>query len=73
MNVATIVTPVLSLGGLSFLFGAGLSLASKKFEVAKDSRIDAVREALPGANCGACGYPGCDGPCCSDRGRKSTY
>lgn len=56
-----LLLPVLSLGGLSFLFGAGLSLASKKFEVAKDSRIDAVREALPGANCGACGYPGCDG------------
>ena len=56
-----LLLPVLSLGGLSFLFGAGLSLASKKFEVEKDPRIDAVREALTGANCGACGYPGCDG------------
>jgi len=53
--------PVLSLGGLSFIFGAGLSLASKKFAVEKDPRVDEVREALPGANCGACGYPGCDG------------
>jgi electron transport complex protein RnfB len=56
-----LLLPVLSLGGLSFIFGTGLSLASKKFEVETDPRIDAVREALPGANCGACGYPGCDG------------
>lgn len=53
--------PVLSLGGISFIFGAGLSLASKKFEVETDSRVDLIREALPGANCGACGFPGCDG------------
>ena len=56
-----LLLPVLSLGGMSFLFGAGLSIASKKFSVEKDPRIDEVREALPGANCGACGYPGCDG------------
>jgi electron transport complex protein RnfB len=56
-----LLLPVLSLGGLAFIFGAGLDLASKKFAVEKDSRIDAVREVLPGANCGACGLPGCDG------------
>jgi len=53
--------PVLSLGGLGLVFGAGLSLASKKFSVETDSRADEIREVLPGANCGACGYPGCDG------------
>lgn len=26
-----------------------------------DPRIEEIREVLPGANCGACGYPGCDG------------
>ena len=26
-----------------------------------DERVDQVRECLPGANCGACGFPGCDG------------
>ena len=30
------------------------------FEVKKDERIPLVRAALPGANCGGCGYPGCD-------------
>jgi len=34
---------------------------SKKFEVKEDQRIVLVREALPGANCGGCGYPGCGG------------
>ena len=33
----------------------------KKFAVETDEREVAVREALPGNNCGGCGYPGCDG------------
>jgi len=40
-------------------FGILLALASKLFAVKTDPRIDAVREALPGANCGACGYASC--------------
>lgn len=49
------------LGGLGAAFGIMLGAASKKFAVEKDDRIDSVRELLPGANCGGCGYPGCDG------------
>jgi electron transport complex protein RnfB len=56
-----ILLPVLSLGGMSLLFGAGLAFASQKFAVETDSRKEKIREILPGANCGACGYPGCDG------------
>ncbi|NLB42076.1 MAG: RnfABCDGE type electron transport complex subunit B [Clostridiales bacterium] len=55
-----LLLPVLSLGGMSLIFGVGLSVAAKKFMVEKDSNFDEVREALPGINCGACGYPGCD-------------
>ena len=29
--------------------------------VPKDEKAEAIRECLPGANCGACGYSGCDG------------
>ncbi|MFZ5986832.1 MAG: RnfABCDGE type electron transport complex subunit B [Bacillota bacterium] len=47
-------------GGLGLVFGLGLSIASKKFEVKVDERIAKVREVLPGANCGACGQTGCD-------------
>ncbi len=35
-------------------------LCRKKFEVAQDPKIIEVRAALPGANCGGCGYAGCD-------------
>lgn len=56
-----ILMPVVGLGGMSLLFGVGLAYASKKFAVETDPRVEAVREALPGANCGACGYPGCEG------------
>lgn len=52
--------PLIILGVLGVLFGALLGIASKKFHVAEDPLIPAVRECLPGANCGGCGYPGCD-------------
>lgn len=61
MNINDILLPILSLGGLGLAFGAILAFAYTKFAVEKDPRVDEVREALPGANCGACGYPGCDG------------
>lgn len=38
-----------------------LVLASKLFAVPEDKRFSELRETLPGANCGACGYAGCDG------------
>jgi RnfABCDGE-type electron transport complex B subunit len=56
-----ILVSVLSMGGLSLLLGAGLAYASKKFAVETDPRVDEINEVLPGANCGACGYPGCSG------------
>ena len=40
---------------------ASLSIASKVFSVEVNPKVDEIRKALPGANCGACGFPGCDG------------
>lgn len=60
MNIMNIVYASLSLGGLGLIFGVGLGAASKKFAVKEDPRTGLVRAALPGANCGGCGYPGCD-------------
>jgi Na+-translocating ferredoxin:NAD+ oxidoreductase RNF subunit RnfB len=34
-------------------------MAAKVFAVETDPRVEAVKEVLPGANCGACGYAGC--------------
>lgn len=52
---------VLSVSVLGFVLGAGLSYASKKFAVEKDSRVEEITGFLPGANCGGCGYAGCAG------------
>lgn len=57
---SSILYPVLSLGGLGILFGVLLGYASKKFAVEVDERVPMVRSALPGANCGGCGFAGCD-------------
>lgn len=46
---------------LAFVIGVLLGLFKKIFEVPVDEKVAAVRECLPGANCGGCGFPGCDG------------
>ena len=59
MNV--ILTAVIFLGIIALLASVVLYLCSKKFAVKEDPRLPAVLDALPGANCGGCGYPGCSG------------
>ncbi|NLC47662.1 MAG: RnfABCDGE type electron transport complex subunit B [Firmicutes bacterium] len=55
----TIVYTVAILAASGLLFGAVLAFASRVFAVETDPTVEAITEALPGANCGACGYPGC--------------
>lgn len=50
---------VFVLAGLGTVIGICLAAASRIFYVYVDPRVEAVDEALPGANCGGCGYPGC--------------
>ena len=38
-----------------------LVLGSRAFAVEEDERLPEVVAILPGANCGSCGYPGCEG------------
>lgn len=45
---------------IGILAGLGLALASKFMAVPVDETFDKVRACLPGVNCGACGYAGCD-------------
>jgi len=40
--------------------GIALAYAAKRFAVKIDPKIEAVRGCLPGANCGACGFAGCE-------------
>lgn len=61
MSIMPILSAVLVLGGMGFIFGALLSYASVAFEVKVDPRVETATSMLPGANCGGCGYPGCAG------------
>jgi len=56
-----IMMPVVVLGITGVLMGLFLAYASKKFEVEVDPKVEAILAILPGANCGACGFPGCAG------------
>ena len=47
--------------GIGLLIGLILSFASIIMAVPKDEKAEKILEALPGANCGACGYSGCSG------------
>jgi Na+-translocating ferredoxin:NAD+ oxidoreductase RNF subunit RnfB len=46
---------------LAFILGIALGFFREFFKVEQDPLAGLIRDALPGANCGACGYPGCDG------------
>ena len=56
----SILLPVLILAALAVAAGIILTLAARFMAVPVDEAVMKVREALPGANCGACGLPGCD-------------
>lgn len=44
---------------LGLAFGVALAVAAIRFAVVTNPLVDRVRDALPAANCGACGYAGC--------------
>ncbi len=56
-----ILIPLLILAGVGLLCSALLVVAAKYFSTEQNAREAALRECLPGANCGACGFSGCDG------------
>ena len=58
--MANVMTPVLLVVVIDFVCSGLLVFASKVFHVAVDERVTQVREGLPGANCGGCGFAGCD-------------
>lgn len=54
-----IISAILVLGILGGIFGLVLAVASIVFAVKTDPRLPEIVEALPGANCGGCGFAGC--------------
>ncbi|MHC4563075.1 MAG: RnfABCDGE type electron transport complex subunit B [Planctomycetota bacterium] len=59
MIILLIVIAAATMLALAILMGYVLGWANKAFHVEVDPRIEHVEEALPGANCGGCGYIGC--------------
>ena len=57
----SIMIATLLVGLIGLFIGIVLGIASEKFKVVVDEKEQKIRSALPGNNCGACGYPGCDG------------
>lgn len=57
--MSVVLITIITLVGLGIVSAMILYVASKKFYVFEDPRIDEVEEALPATNCGGCGFPGC--------------
>jgi len=57
----TILIAVVSITAIGGVCAIILTVASKIMYVKIDGRVVSITEILPGANCGACGYPGCSG------------
>lgn len=55
-----ILTAFLVVAGVGLVLGVLLALFTHFFGIEDDPKVKAVRGALPGANCGACGFKGCD-------------
>ena len=60
MNFLNIFKAFLWFALLGGALGLLLAFASKIFAVKQDERIEKIRALLPGANCGGCGFSGCD-------------
>lgn len=59
--VTGIIMATLLVSGTGLIIGILLGVAGEKLKVEVDEKEIAVRECLPGNNCGGCGFPGCDG------------
>ncbi len=55
----SLIINIIAIGGIGTICALSLAWASQKFAVKVDERLENVIAALPGANCGACGFAGC--------------
>ncbi|MBQ2630648.1 MAG: ferredoxin, partial [Kiritimatiellae bacterium] len=52
---------IICIAGVGLVAAIALAIADRYLSVKEDPRIGMVTAALPGANCGGCGFAGCDG------------
>jgi Na+-translocating ferredoxin:NAD+ oxidoreductase RNF subunit RnfB len=60
-EVSSIWLPVAVASGIALVLGLIILLTAKFFAVPVDDKLEQIKEILPGANCGACGFTGCEG------------
>ncbi|MFI3212210.1 MAG: RnfABCDGE type electron transport complex subunit B [Eubacteriales bacterium] len=56
-----IILATIVIGSVGLLLGLFLGIAAIKFKVEVDPKEEAILAALPGNNCGGCGFAGCSG------------
>jgi electron transport complex protein RnfB len=59
--LSIVLSGLVVLAALGVVFGIALAIVASRFVVQVDPKVEQVRETLPGANCGACGFAGCMG------------
>ncbi|MBQ7810909.1 MAG: RnfABCDGE type electron transport complex subunit B [Clostridia bacterium] len=55
-----ILLAILIVSGIGLVIGIALAIASIVLAVPTDEKVEAVKAELPGANCGGCGFSGCE-------------
>jgi RnfABCDGE-type electron transport complex B subunit len=60
LTATVIILAALTMLGLAVVMSFILGWANRAFHVQVDPRVEKVNEVLPGANCGGCGYVGCN-------------
>jgi Na+-translocating ferredoxin:NAD+ oxidoreductase subunit B len=60
-NLSSVLIPIAIGGGAALVLGALIMVTVKVFAIPVDDRLESIKNLLPGANCGACGYSGCEG------------
>lgn len=56
-----LLVPILILTSIGLIAAVCLVIISNIMDVPKDEKLEQILEVLPGANCGACGFSGCEG------------
>ena len=58
LDILIAVSILLAVGAVAAVL---LAVAAHYMGIKEDEKISEIRDCLPGANCGACGFTGCDG------------
>lgn len=59
MGIEVLFISIASMGGVGLILALILAVADSKLAVEEDPRVEQALAALPGVNCGACGFAGC--------------